>query len=124
MDPDANLEYLRTNARVVVASDGSTFSSQDGETWEGFAKDLAEYVLALDEWITKGGFLPQAWNEYRLPAGTRAQGIAFANMLRLNDSVATVRANKPDAFMMAGYWLVTFADGFECGIAPDGSVSS
>ncbi len=31
--------------------------------WDGYAEwyDLAEQVVALDDWLTKGGFPPEAW---------------------------------------------------------------
>lgn len=59
MDPDANLaEQRRLAARLVEAEPDSP----------GFAADacrLAELVLALDEWVGGGGFLPAAWGRGR-----------------------------------------------------------
>lgn len=63
MDPNANLaEQRRIVARLMAAwdSDASTLS----EFLDAIAKDamrLAELVEALDGWISKGGFLPDAW---------------------------------------------------------------
>lgn len=56
MDPDANLVEQRELAAKLVEAD---------ETSPGFAEDarrLAELVEALDEWISRGGFLPARWN--------------------------------------------------------------
>lgn len=54
MDPDACLNAIR---RVVarIVNDGAVCATADTER-------LAELVDALDEWITRGGFLPSAWN--------------------------------------------------------------
>jgi hypothetical protein len=58
MDPNANLqEQLRLAERIV----------EDGESGMGastlHADRLAELVLALNEWISNGGFLPEAWRK-------------------------------------------------------------
>ena len=51
MDPNANLEeQLRLANR---------FANGKGDFME--AERLAELVLALDEWIRGGGFIPAAW---------------------------------------------------------------
>jgi hypothetical protein len=54
MDPNANLEEMREIAKTILS----------GEEYDtGYdAVRLAELVEALDEWITKGGFLPKAWS--------------------------------------------------------------
>ncbi len=55
MDPTENLkEQLRLAARM--ASDTALWSHADAER-------LAELVIALDEWISKGGFLPAQWQK-------------------------------------------------------------
>lgn len=51
MDPDANLAEMRQLAK----SDLSEFNED--------IHRLAELVLALDEWILRGGFLPKAWRD-------------------------------------------------------------
>lgn len=57
MDPNATLaEMIRAAADVNRA--------QPGDSIEGFqeaALRLAEHVEALNEWISRGGFLPDAW---------------------------------------------------------------
>lgn len=50
MDPNALLERIR---ELVAA----TFVSEDGS----YADDLAGAFDDLDEWLSKGGFLPSAW---------------------------------------------------------------
>lgn len=50
MDPDAALAEMRE----IAKADQSEFH-------EGIHR-LCELTLALDEWITNGGFLPKAWH--------------------------------------------------------------
>lgn len=54
MDPNENLKQQLQMAKDIL--DGVHFD-QEGE--------LAELVLALDEWIMGGGFLPTDWNRPR-----------------------------------------------------------
>lgn len=49
MDPDANLDEALELAVVL-----ERYEDDD-------ARRLAELVLALNEWISRGGFLPAAW---------------------------------------------------------------
>jgi hypothetical protein len=62
MDPNANLEELRRLAAEIL----NMTVEQMGETETGDlmarATRLAELIEALDGWLTKGGFLPSAWN--------------------------------------------------------------
>jgi hypothetical protein len=51
MDPDANLkEQLEIALRVA-----------DGTYCDDDTMRLGELVLGLDEWIRRGGFLPERW---------------------------------------------------------------
>lgn len=52
MDPDANWEEQQRLAEGLLRDDGFSPSS---------ALRLAELVLALNEWLEKGGFPPEAW---------------------------------------------------------------
>jgi hypothetical protein len=52
MDPSTNLKEQLYHAEEIVNSD---FPLAEDAT------RLAELVLALNEWITRGGFLPSAW---------------------------------------------------------------
>lgn len=51
MDPNAAL----ANARAITTAILSGWLTEDG----GY--ELAEAFDALDQWLTKGGFLPSAW---------------------------------------------------------------
>jgi len=51
MDPNETLKMIRSRIRRLNV--GQPFRN-DGE-------ELAELVEALDEWLTKGGFLPSDW---------------------------------------------------------------
>jgi hypothetical protein len=56
MDPNANLaEQRRIAERLIMNQIG-----REQERLHDAAR-LAELVEALDEWITNGGFLPDAW---------------------------------------------------------------
>jgi hypothetical protein len=54
MDPNANLERQLILAQRIVDS-----YNEDGLKVD--AEELADLVLALNEWIKKGGFLPKEW---------------------------------------------------------------
>ena len=57
MDPDATLALIREAlAETAMAADGD---SNDDEI--AAAHKLRDGVEALDEWLSKGGFLPAAW---------------------------------------------------------------
>lgn len=54
MDPDATLARIREQA-AADRMHGPPYDS------------LAEHVQALDEWLSNGGFLPEAWRDPLLP---------------------------------------------------------
>jgi hypothetical protein len=62
VDPNANLEEQRRLVAEIFELEGS-------DEWMAETKirhkaiRLIELVQALDEWIQKGGFLPQAWGK-------------------------------------------------------------
>ena len=61
MDPNANLkEQLKLAHRIL--------SEFDNEKMNGFvlqdSERLAELVIALNEWLSAGGFKPEQWKEY------------------------------------------------------------
>lgn len=57
MDPDTNLAMVRSLIKQV----NEAADRNDYRTLGDLAGDLAEYVEALDGWISQGGFLPKAW---------------------------------------------------------------
>ena len=60
MDPNITLERMRILTAAVLKGyedKGSNGVDQDD------AADLAEYVKSLDEWLSKGGFKPDAWQK-------------------------------------------------------------
>lgn len=54
MDPNANLLEMRQLATKIWQDDQQT-SPED-------AVRLAELIISLDDWIRRGGFLPNAWD--------------------------------------------------------------
>jgi hypothetical protein len=58
MDPNANLEEQRQLAERMLRDryHGRSVDRDDAER-------LAELVLALDEWLKRGGFMPQDWRK-------------------------------------------------------------
>lgn len=67
MDPDRALRRLTELAGRLVQGDPEQL---EWDRLVTLATELAETILALDEWIRRGGFQPSAW----LPAarGERA----------------------------------------------------
>lgn len=55
MDPNANLAEIRELTSRLLKQD--QFSHENEE--DGIA--LAEFVEALDQWLSAGGFLPKDW---------------------------------------------------------------
>lgn len=53
MDPDACLNEIRVLAKVI------DYPNVDDEDCLRFL----ELVIALDEWLTKGGFPPRQWTD-------------------------------------------------------------
>lgn len=53
MDPNATLETLRQ-----LCADWENGITRDSEQLAG---EFFDAVTALDEWLTRGGFLPRAW---------------------------------------------------------------
>jgi hypothetical protein len=61
MDPDAALAQIR---ELIIKQ------QTECELSESDAADLVELIDGLDEWLTKGGFLPTEWNALRSPLRT------------------------------------------------------
>ena len=63
MDPNANLTEQLEIAQQIISGVAQQVVSGDYDDidLEEDAVRLAELVLALDEWIRRGGFLPGAW---------------------------------------------------------------
>ena len=59
MDPEANLREQLELAESMVDNPEESEEHVDDMCNDG--RRLAELVLALNEWITKGGFLPTSW---------------------------------------------------------------
>jgi len=62
MDPNETLKKLLRIAGQVMRDDSEEdiwFSKQQA------AIELAEGISDLDEWLAKGGFLPERWSESR-----------------------------------------------------------
>ena len=68
MDPDANLKDQLKTAREIIAiwneadTDGNLTLSQQ-EICADKAEVLSDLVIALDEWLKKGGFPPKRWTD-------------------------------------------------------------
>jgi hypothetical protein len=60
MDPNAALENARNAAREFIRGIDKEHPTED---ILDNANTLAEAFQALDQWITRGGFLPSAWDE-------------------------------------------------------------
>lgn len=64
MDPNANLKETLALAREVLADADADDGCEDDHEHAIVvnAPRLAELVVALDEWLCKGGFLPKTWS--------------------------------------------------------------
>lgn len=92
MDPDEALRIIRALIRQLEIEDPGP--PQEAPAFVQHARDLAQYVVALDEWLSKGGFPPGDWS-HRGPlpefiyAPTRERvrilGIANEGQLRPED---------------------------------------
>lgn len=63
MDPDENLKKQRELvAEILHLADTDDASMTDSTTALGnLGIELAEHVAALDQWISRGGFIPARW---------------------------------------------------------------
>lgn len=59
MDPDATL----ANIRALVKRRIDEADTLENDEVYDLSNELAEAVLALDEWLIRGGFLPTAWQK-------------------------------------------------------------
>lgn len=59
MDPDELRKKLIELANIVLSMAGT--EEDFGGNMEARAMDLAEAVHDMDEWLRKGGFLPDLW---------------------------------------------------------------
>lgn len=123
MDPQANVVEANCLAREIADRDFG--GNVDG--FESMALRLAELFLALHEWRLSGGFDPFADPDAPV---ANPQANALLHRVKVNVS-SHVGYIAEDAWSMAGYVIVTEHPGrgpdghaFECGIAPDGRVSS
>lgn len=58
MDPDKCLEDIRESISLFRDK------KERGDPWEfttPIAEEIVDMVQDLDEWLTKGGFIPQDW---------------------------------------------------------------
>ena len=61
MDPNKTLETARGIVTDILMKGEEDYRDLRDLTEE--AENLAEQFLALDEWLTKGGFLPGEWSQ-------------------------------------------------------------
>lgn len=57
MDPNENLKEQR---KIVAEINAARDADADAFDFDKVMR-LADLVQAMDEWMTKGGFLPEAW---------------------------------------------------------------
>lgn len=68
MDPNATLTRIRQ-----LLDDGYGSRALLGD--EGFIAELTEHVQAMDDWLSRGGFLPEGWDH---PGRTRSAAVPAA----------------------------------------------
>jgi len=124
MDPVANMEAQRKLAsNIILAWDEN---EPDYEVIARMGNELAELVEALDFWRQNGGFSPYPAAEIKNRDGgdlpTVAQFAEIRRRMGKRDPAPTIFIEPFD--LPAGYVLVRWADGFQCGISRSGQVSS
>lgn len=62
MDPNETLKCAKAALREMREADKA---GDDEDRYMLAAADVAEYFEALDEWLSKGGFLPADWDAMR-----------------------------------------------------------
>lgn len=66
MDPNETLERARrAAARIRELQDKDDLTKEEVEEHEQEHENLVEHFEALDGWLSRGGFLPGAWNVRR-----------------------------------------------------------
>jgi hypothetical protein len=121
MDPHANINEQR--ALVASLLDGDDYIDT------GDAVRLAELVLALDQWRTDGGFDPYLPTLPDDAVPNHAQALALGRFLRGHFQSERVECRiahvtRGGMGLNDSYLGVRFGDGYEGGIAPDGSTST
>lgn len=66
MDPNETLRMVRNYVERInrlrdAATESDLRTALESESTEEMAFAIAEYAEALDEWLSRGGFLPEAW---------------------------------------------------------------
>jgi hypothetical protein len=117
MDPDANLERLLELANGVLAHQDA------GGDHEDVTVELAEYVVALNDWLAKGGSLPKEWSKVAWSNGvTLAQAITLGGKVLPQD---TMHVTMGGAGLGSDYLYVHYTnDPFVLGIDREGRGSS
>lgn len=72
MDPNKNLKEQRELAKELVED----MNDMPDSILEPKVERLAELVCSLDEWLSKGGFFPNAWDGIPLVEAKQLQEIA------------------------------------------------
>jgi hypothetical protein len=79
MDPNTNLTTQLEKARAILraadtcADVNGNLTHAEAEHMANLAVELAEHVEALNQWITRGGFYPLAWENGRRTAIQRME---------------------------------------------------
>ena len=71
MDPDAILAELRQAFEDV----NTAAQNYDSDAHDDATQRIAELFAALDEWLTRGGFLPNAWRAPQNAARRRREAV-------------------------------------------------
>lgn len=104
MDPNANLAEQRRLAAAIIEHSADTLpdGSLRGSAARAIAEDgarLAELVQALDQWIVRGGWPPDAWARGAGIASAptaHAQLVAALTRLVVHDEAADEREALPN----------------------------
>ncbi len=75
MDPNQTLKELRALAAEALRANDTLMPGTDQSTGDDRAEEMATLFQALDEWLTRRGFLPLPWQCGRQNGGNAMPGL-------------------------------------------------
>lgn len=130
MDPNANLDAMLERARAIIAMVKppcvSCWTHETGKPpvrKSDIADELAELVVALDEWLSTGGFLPNEWSKVAWQNGvTLAQANVLGSKVKMQDTMHVTMGG--DGLGSDRLYVSYTNDPFVLGIDREGRASS
>jgi hypothetical protein len=98
MDPNEALKEILRLAAIVQ----DRCARGENPDIDGAADDLVKAIIGLDEWLAKGGFLPDAWNAPRKEAlADLVSGWLSTRIRYIGETSSSITADYKDAIAQA-----------------------